>query len=66
MSLSYNLMCGKELEDRCVEIGLGSSMLLVSLDRAEFLSVAMCSFSVRFTLQSEVLSIGSNTVKTLW
>ena len=41
MSLCYTLMSGKHLADRDVEIGSGSSTLVVSLERAEFLSTAM-------------------------
>jgi hypothetical protein len=41
MFLCYNLMCGKELVDRDVEIGTGCSTLVVSLERAQFLSRAI-------------------------
>ena len=41
MFLCYNLMCGKELVDRDIEIGPGSSTLVASLERAEFLSCAL-------------------------
>jgi hypothetical protein len=34
-------MCGKELIDRDVEIGPGSSTLVASLERAEFLSTVL-------------------------
>ena len=49
MFLCYNLMSGKDLVDRDVEIGPGSSMLVISSDRAEFLSTA-----IRVHLFSEV------------
>lgn len=38
MFLCYNLMSGKDLVERDVEVGPGSSVLVVSLERAEFLS----------------------------
>ena len=38
MFLCYNLMCGKKLVDRDVEIGPGSSTLVASLEKAKFLS----------------------------
>ena len=45
MFLCYNLMSGKELVDRDVEIGPGCSTLVVSLGRTEFLSRAECASS---------------------
>ena len=41
MFLCYNLMSRKDLADRDVEIGPGSTSLVVSLERAEFLSASI-------------------------
>ncbi len=49
MFLCYNLKCGKELVNRDVEIGPGSSTLVASLERADFLSTVL-----RVPLFSEV------------
>ena len=41
MFLCYNLMSGKDLTERDVEVGPGSSELIASLERSNFLSQAL-------------------------